>query len=230
MRIFILLPMLLLFTHCQAQTTTTHTMKLIYIYDALCGWCYGFSPTIQRFAQEHQSTFAVQVVSGGMVTGSRIAPISSIAAYIEGAYQTVERTTGIKFGEPFLKKTLKEGTAVFTSIPPALALSAFKELKPDETLAFAAQIQKAIYYHGMEPADTAAYGKLAADFGLNSEEFISQMQTAATLHAAEQDFALSDALGVTGFPSVFVEYAGKYYPLASGAVSFETLEKQFQQL
>ena len=78
-----------------------HT-KLIYVYDALCGWCFGFSPVMSTFAKKYQSEIEVQVVSGGMIRGDRIGPIGEVAPYIKEAYKTVEDSTGITFGKAFL--------------------------------------------------------------------------------------------------------------------------------
>ena len=102
-------------------------IKLIYVYDALCGWCYGFSPVIDQFAKKYKNDLTFEVISGGMVTGGRIGSIGEVAGYISWAYKDVENATGIKFGNNFLNKTLKDGKAIFTSIPPAIAMSVFKD-------------------------------------------------------------------------------------------------------
>ena len=73
--------------------------SIIYVYDALCGWCYGFSPVIKQVFEKYQAQFDFEVISGGMILGERQGPIGEVAAYIKGAYKTVEDTTGVKFGE-----------------------------------------------------------------------------------------------------------------------------------
>jgi len=103
-------------------------MKLIYIYDALCGWCYGFAPAMRDFYQNHKNDFeTIDVISGGMITRERIGAIGEVAPYIKTAYKDVENRTGVKFGEKFLKDILEEGSTIFTSIPPSIALSVFKK-------------------------------------------------------------------------------------------------------
>ena len=87
-----------------------------------------------------QAHFAV--ISGGMITGPRIGPIGEVAGYIQQAYKDVEQATGVKFGEKFLTETLAQGTAIFTSIPPAIALSVFKTHLPEQAVAFAGTLQK----------------------------------------------------------------------------------------
>ena len=204
-------------------------MKIYYVYDALCGWCYGFSPVIQAFATKHAAEVEIEVVSGCMVKGDRIGPIGEVAPYIAWAYKDVENASGVQFGSNFLDITLKDGKAIFTSLPACLAMSAFKTLRPAEAVAFASRLQKGVYWEGREPMDTAHYGTMAAEFGLNSAAFIAQMQSPATLSLAQVDIALSNSMGVTGFPTVVAEVGGKRIAIARGFVDAKTLEANYQK-
>ncbi len=203
-------------------------MKIIYIYDALCGWCYGFTSVINEFHEKYQNQADFEVISGGMITGERIGPIGEVAPYISWAYKDVEKATGIKFGENFLNNTLVNGTAIFTSIPPAIALTIFKEQDPTNSYSFASALQHAIYYEGIEPKNLSAYGRIAAQFNLDSSTFVNKMLEPRYASRAREDFQMSVALGVTGFPSVFVEKDGHYYKISSGYAPLNTLEKNFE--
>ncbi len=202
-------------------------MKIIYVYDALCGWCYGFSPVMTQFYEKYKHSVDFEVVSGGMITGSRVGPIGQVASYISWAYKEVEKTTKVKFGSDFLDKTLKQGKAIFTSIPPAIALSVFKKLRPKEGIIFAGALQKAIYFDGIEPEDDSAYGKIAAEFGLDAAEFVIEMKNKLSIQDAIRDFKKSSDLKVNGFPTVFIQSNGVYHKIASGYVPFDVLENNF---
>ena len=204
-------------------------MKVIYVYDALCGWCYGFSPVITEMEKKYSSEIDFEVVSGGMVTGDRIGPIGEVAGYIKTAYKDVERATGVEFGERFLNETLEEGQAIFTSIPPAIAMAVFKSQRPKEQIAFAAALQKAVYYEGKHPADYETYGDLARDFGLDSAAFIAQMKEAKYQELAYKDFQKSAELGVRGFPTVFIYKDGQYEQIAHGYTPLEAFEKRIKE-
>jgi len=205
------------------------TMKIIYVYDALCGWCYGFSPVMEQFAAKHSAEAEFVVISGGMVVGERIGAIGEVAPYISWAYKEVENRAGVKFGQKFLDEVLKEGKTVFTSIPAAWALSAFKTYQPQNSVAFAARLQKGVYWDGAAPLDYQHYGKMAAEFGINAEEFVQKMQTEEIQNLANQDFNYSNQLGVQGFPAVFLEKNGQYVFFANGYMDLASLEKQFEQ-
>ena len=202
-------------------------MKVIYVYDALCGWCYGFSEVMNQFSEKYKNTTDFEVISGGMITGNRIGPIGEVAPYISWAYKDVEKATGVKFGEKFLNETLKDGKAIFTSIPPAIAMSVFKTLMPDESIKFASKLQKAIYYDGIEPEKLEAYSAIAKSFGANEQQFLEAMKDTSNLKLAQNDFQKSKELGVKGFPSVFVLANGTYHKISSGYVSLKVLETSF---
>jgi putative protein-disulfide isomerase len=205
-------------------------MKLIYVYDALCGWCYGFSPVMQEFYEKYKNELEFEVISGGMITGSRIGAIGDVAPYISWAYKDVENATGVKFGDHFLNDVLKKGTAIFTSIPPSVALSVFKKMQPEKSVAFAGRLQKAIYYDGIEPENLNEYGSLAQEFGLEGDLFVQKMQETSFIQLATQDFEKSKNLGVTGFPTVFLENNSKIIALARGYTSFGNLETNYLRL
>ena len=104
--------------------------KIIYIYDALCGWCYGFSPVIRRFHQHYADEFDFDVLSGGMMTGERVKPVSESMAYIEQAYKVVEARTGVRFGDDYLTNLLRPGTYMSDSEKPGMAMTLFKAILP----------------------------------------------------------------------------------------------------
>jgi putative protein-disulfide isomerase len=206
------------------------TGKIIYVYDALCGWCYGFSPVIQELYDSYGHQLEFEVVSGGMITGDRIGPVSDMAGYISGAYTAVENASGVKFGTKFLEETLYRDDVVFSSIEPAIALSVFKTLQPENAVKFASAIQTAIYYHGAEPASLETYADLAHDFGIDLNVFLEKMNDPETIALAEADFRRSRALGVNGFPTTFYEDAnGNRVLLSRGFTTYDKISLRLEQ-
>ncbi|GAB5465713.1 MAG: DsbA family protein [Candidatus Kapaibacteriales bacterium] len=209
------------------QDSNTKT-RLIYVFDPLCGWCYGFTPVIERFAEQHPE-LREEVISGGMITGDRIGPIGEVAPYIKTAYKDVENTTGIKFGEPFLKDILDEGSAIFTSIPPSVALAIVKDINPEKAFPFSKLLQKSIYYYGNAPEKLEQYQNLAEELGIDTNGFLEKMEDEEYLKLAERDFQMSNSLGVNGFPTVFIVSGGSIIPIARGYVDNQTLESNYQR-
>ncbi len=202
---------------------------IYYAYDALCGWCYGFSDVMTEFYERNAHKYNFHVLSGGMVTGERIGPIGEVAGYIKEAYLTVENATGVKFGEAFLAE-LDKGEAIFTSIPAAKAMALFRSQKPDEMIAFAARLQKAIYEEGLPPAELSTYGTCAADFNLDAAAFEENMQLEKIDQLIIEEFKTVANWGITGFPCVIYKDDDKAYMVARGYTPLNVLEETVENV
>jgi putative protein-disulfide isomerase len=77
----------------------TERVAVTYAFDAYCGWCYGFSPALHAFAA-NADRIALRVISGGLFTGSRGAPIAAYP-HIPEAITRITDLTGVSFGDGF---------------------------------------------------------------------------------------------------------------------------------
>ena len=205
-------------------------IKIIYVHDALCGWCYGFSPVIRSIYEHKQSQFDFEVLSGGMMLGQRSGPVGVVAAFVKTAYKMVEQTTGITFGEGFLTQ-LERGEMIFDSEKPAIALSVFKSYQSGKAILFAHDLQDCLYHDGRDLNDDDVYRYLAVNFGLDPDEFIYKMQTEDFKQSAHYDFALARQLEVTGYPAVLVQNADNhFYLIAQGFTDLQTLEARLENV
>lgn len=201
--------------------------KLIYIYDALCGWCYGFSPVMQQIHEKYAGRLDFEVLSGGMIMGLRAGPIGEVAAYIEKAYPDVERATGIRFGEGFLHNILRPGTAIFSSEMPGIALTVFRKHKPEQAVEFAHALQNALYFSGIELSLLENYRPLAEQFGLSGNDFVREMQAEENRYETMLEFQTVANWGVNGYPTVLLkpDHDHQYYMIARGYTPFERLDE-----
>jgi putative protein-disulfide isomerase len=47
-------------------------MKLIYIMDPLCGWCYGNSDNVLELFEKYKNEIKFEILPGGMWVGENI--------------------------------------------------------------------------------------------------------------------------------------------------------------
>jgi putative protein-disulfide isomerase len=203
--------------------------SVVYVYDALCGWCYGFGPVIEKLYRKYSGGLAFEIVSGGMVMGEGVGPISEMATYIRSAYPVVEKSTGVKFGRAFTHGTLVEGTAIFSSEKPALALSRVKAIRPDLAFDFAADLQKMIYRDGKGPDEDESYRPLIQKYGWDPDLFIQEMKSPQNARFALEDFMYAQKLGVTGYPTVLWVAGEKVEILCRGYCDYPTLEAELKK-
>lgn len=190
--------------------------RVIYVYDALCGWCYGFSAVMQRFYHERKDTLDFTVLSGGMITGDRVRPIAELTGYLEKAYQVVEERTGVEFGPAYLDNILRPGTYISSSEKPGMAMTLFKTAQTGREVEFAGDLQNALYRDGIDLNVDAHYAPLVDRYGLNPDEFVNHVSDAAIHEQTLAEFALVAQFGINGFPSVIVEDGENLYLVVRG--------------
>jgi putative protein-disulfide isomerase len=203
-------------------------MTVYYCYDAYCGWCYGFSPIIKRIAEEYKDRLAFEVLSGGMIITEKPVPISATASYIQQAYKTVEERTGIEFGQDYLWHIFNPDKSDWfpSSEKPAIAMCIFKEIYPDDQVAFAADLQYALHYEGRDLCDDEAYRHLLEKYQIDAEDFYRKLRDEAYKEKAYYEFALCKQLQVTGFPTAFMQVnESKFYLLTRGFTEYEQFKK-----
>jgi putative protein-disulfide isomerase len=209
------------------------TPTLYYCYDAYCGWCYGFSPVIKQLDAEYSNRIAFEVLSGGMIITETPRHIGVTAAYIQGAYKQVEDYTGIKFGQDYLWHIFNPDKSDWfpSSEKPAIALCVLKEQYPDKQVAFAAALQHALHFEGRDLCDDEAYRHLLPQFGLEADDFYSQLHSPEMKEKAYYEFALCKQLQVTGYPAVLLQTADtKFYLLARGYTPYEQLKQNLEHV
>lgn len=204
-------------------------MKLIYVYDPLCGWCYGFTPVIQDLQKQlgEQTTF--EILSGGMFLSANRRPASAMYNYISEAHKTVEATTGIKFGPAFLEEYLKTED-IMDSEKPSIALTIFKEYQPQNAISFAHDMQVALKYNGQSLNDDETYRPLIEKYELPVNEFLEKMHEDAYRYDTIQEFNQVQQWGITGFPAAILDDGKQLYLIARGYTPLERLLKVIEEI
>jgi putative protein-disulfide isomerase len=203
---------------------------LIYIYDPMCGWCFGFSHILDSFKNKHADEFDYEIISGGMVVGDREGYIrNDLATYLESSYEKVENMAHIKYGNAFIEK-LKNRELWLTSSIPTQALETFKKYKYEQANDFASGMQQAFFYDGKDMRDTNVYIQIIKKYQLNEKEFISRMYSDEIKKEAQMSYQTATNYGVNGYPSVIMEYRGKYYLITRGFVDYPTLEASIKKI
>lgn len=187
---------------------------------------------MRKLFERWKNDFYFDVYSGGMVLPSAPTHISAIAPYISEAYKQVEELSGVKYGKDYLWHIFNPDQSDWypNSLKPAMALCAFKELYPDLQVPFSSDLQSAHYEQGRDLTDSEAYRHLLEKYDL-PEEFLSKLSSEYYKEKAEYEFALVKQLHVTGFPTLFLQAGdNKFYMLARGYTSYETVHARMEQL
>ncbi len=197
-------------------------MKLIYVYDPLCGWCYGFGPVVEELEKNYSDRVSIDIIPGGMVMGSRIRPVGEMADYILGAIPRLEKMTGVKMGEPY-KALLREGTYITSSLKPSIALLVFKSFKKEGAIAYAHDVQEAFFLHAKDLNQDELYAEIAKNYDLPEDEFLKRLKNPEYEKLTKKEFQQVSKMGVNGFPALLIEKDDSLYMLNSGFVEYKKL-------
>lgn len=205
-------------------------MEIIYLFDPLCSWCYGFGRHIQAFAAKHTDKIKFTVISGGMVTGERVGPLANIASSINDSLPRLEQLTGTHFGTAFLMDLNGAGKTIMDSTPPTKAFVILKEQFPEQQLALAHALQNMFYQNGFDFNQKANYQALCEEFGMDYNVFEEKFDSVAYQLATKDEFKEAARYGVSSYPTVVLRHRDQYFMLAHGFTSTENLENTFQSI
>jgi putative protein-disulfide isomerase len=182
------------------------TATLHYIYDPLCGWCYGSAPLVK--AAREIGGLRVVLHGGGMMAGSaRQLASEGLREFIMPHVARITGMTGQPFAEAYTNGLLRDPTAMLDSEPPTAAILAV-EAAAGRGADMLARMQKAHYIEGRALSDRAALASLAADLGIDraafDAEFSKALGSTVQAHMTESRRLLS-RVGGQGFPTFALE-------------------------
>lgn len=194
-------------------------MKLVYVFDAYCGWSHAFSGTLRAVTERHPD-LPVEVISGGLFTGERRVPIREFG-FIKAANVQVTARTGARFGEAF-NQVLDEGSFVMDSTDAARGVIALRTAAPGRAAELAIAVQQAFFHDGRSLSEEETYREIAKDFGLDADAVAEAFRGAQP----EADFERAARLGVSGYPALLAVDGYDVVALARGYASAEEVEQR----
>ena len=198
-------------------------MKLVYVFDAYCGWSHGFSGTLREVASRHPG-LPVEVVSGGLFTGPRRVPIREFG-YVQGANAKIAELTGAAFGQGY-EELIADGSFVMDSEAAARGVAALRQVAPDRAAELAAALPAAFYVDGRSLSEAATYRMIAQAAGLNADAVVAAFEAPEAEAAAHADFRRAAQLGVTGFPTLLAVDGDRVTPLAYGHATADEIDER----
>ena len=199
--------------------TTLH-----YIYDPLCGWCYGAAPLVKAAC----AVLRVRPHGGGMMTGGnsqRVTP--QLREFVKPHDARIALLSGQPFGQGYLEGLMYDTNAEFDSEPPTAAMLAAEALA-GRGLDMLARLQTAHYVEGHRIAQRSVLIDIAAAEGLDPVSFAEALDRQSEVVQAHfgETRAFMAQVGAYGFPSFVLESDGVYQAVEFS--SFLGRPKDFQ--
>lgn len=120
---------------------------LTYIFDPLCGWCYGSLPRLHMLAMET----SIIMLPSGLFSGAHARPLDKeFAAYAWAADQHIAQLTGQIFTETYRDNVLQADNQHLDSTKATQAHTAVMLTAPTAGPKALQVIQEARYHHGLD--------------------------------------------------------------------------------
>ena len=124
-----------------------------YLFDPLCGWCYGASPVVQQLGQ--QASIQLELAPSGLFAGGGRTMDAAFEDFAWSNDQRIAKLTGQRFTEDYRRQVLGHLGSRFDSATATLALTAVSLSEPQRELEALRALQEARYVQGLGLAAAA---------------------------------------------------------------------------
>lgn len=115
-------------------------MRLFYVMDPMCGWCYGFQPELEGFLERHASA-EVDWIMGGLAPDANQPMGNDLRKAISSCWYRIEEKTQVNFDHDYWKLN----TPYRSTYPACRAVISAESLKAKSAHQMVKAIQSAYY-------------------------------------------------------------------------------------
>lgn len=183
-----------------------------YLFDPLCGWCYGAAPVVSPLLKV--PGLHVKLQPTGLFSGAGARPMdAAFAAFAWSNDQRILSLTGQPFSAQYREHVLSGRPQMFDSGPATLALTAVSMTAPAQAFDALKAIQHARYVDGSDVTSLPVLADLLWALGLEDAAAQLSQLDAALLSACRSSVGqaqrLMQELGARGVPTLVLESGGR---------------------
>ncbi|MBK6594850.1 MAG: DsbA family protein [Burkholderiales bacterium] len=202
-----------------------------YLFDPLCGWCYGASPVVQQLGQ--QASIQLELAPSGLFAGGGRTMDAAFEDFAWSNDQRIAKLTGQRFTEDYRRQVLGHLGSRFDSATATLALTAVSLSEPQRELEALRALQEARYVQGLDTSDMSVVEKLLRDLGLAAAADRLDASDAELLAAnaarIQKARGLMQTFGAQGVPALVVS-DDKGSRLLSGNALYGNFDNLLRQI
>ena len=183
---------------------------LIYVHDPMCSWCWGFSEVYRQLVEKLPPGLKVERLVGGLAADSNVAMPEQMQMMLQQTWQRIEQMIpGVNFNFDFWSLNQPRRS----TYPACRAVIAARERGDEYDLAMTQQIQLAYYQQARNPSDDETLIELAAEIGLDTPRFSTQLVASHTHQQLLAEIERARSIGIDSFPSLVLEQEGHYHQI-----------------
>jgi putative protein-disulfide isomerase len=204
-------------------------MKLIFVGDPMCSWCYGFGKELSAL-EARRPELSIDIIVGGVRAGATDLLDDSGKQFRLGHWARVEQLSGLPFNR---NAFLARENFVYNTEPICRAVVAARQIAPEaDQLAMFRALGHAFYVDGLDTTD----GEVLAQVAVAALEKLGHVHDVAAFHdewaalatiaATRAEFAQVRALGIKSFPALLLEANDQLSEISPGYAPVDQLDRQ----
>lgn len=178
-------------------------MQLVYIADPLCSWCYGFGPELEAVASRYPEA-TLDLVMGGLRPHNTEPMSAEFRQMLAGHWTQVAELSGL----PFSRALIDREDFRYDTEPACRAVVAARGIDATKAYACFSAVQVAFFRDARDVTQAAVLADIAAGCGYDRAAFLELFESQRAKDATRNDFAVTQSMGIGGFPTL-VQVAGK---------------------
>ncbi|CAG8999433.1 MAG: hypothetical protein CENE_01407 [Candidatus Celerinatantimonas neptuna] len=207
-------------------------INVLYLFDPLCGWCYGASPAVSALSD--QDDICLEMVPVGLFLDDGARKIDAyFVHYIEQSDQRIAQMSGQLFSDAYRQNILHGSYRFIDSGPATLALSAVSLCCATRELDVLKAIQNTRYVEGQDITAMPVLVGLLNQLGLNEAAALLEARGDELRQYSDQRVErgqkLLHQLQVQGVPT-FAVVQEQEYRLLSSSKAFGHINELIQSI
>jgi putative protein-disulfide isomerase len=194
--------------------------EFFYLYDPLCGWCYGAAPAVVKLELEPDAV--VHPLATGLFAGGGRTMTEEFAGQAWANDRRIGEMTGQAFSDAYRENVLGDRAGRFDSAQATRALTAVHLTEPAEELETLHRIQMLRYVEGRDITDPALLVATLRDLGLEEAATLLESGDPAVDKAVETRSGtarrLMQSLSINGVPALLRMQDGHPVAVPNGAL------------
>lgn len=204
-------------------------MKLIYIMDPLCGWCYGNSNHTLALFEAYKDILDFVIVPGGMWAGANVRMQSpQMAGYFQKHDERIAQLTGTEFGQAYFKFIQQEEVKLDSEIP-SRAILTVQQFWNTQNIPFMLAVQQARYKEGKNLNTEHTYLEICNQLGIDSTEFLAHFHSKSMKENTQTAFSTAIQYA-SSYPTLLFEEGDRLTLLEQGYSSLAEITKNIDLL
>lgn len=181
-----------------SEATEPQTPRLLSFVDAMCSWCYGFTPVLEQIRSHFTDRLDHYTFAGGLRPFNTEPMTPEWREKLSKTYATIAEMTG----QRFTTKKLFDPKFIYDTEPASRAIVTMRFLKPGMDYSYYLTIQNAFYAFGEDITQPEILGAYAEKFEVRYADFLEAFNSDDIRQSTLGDFQVAKNLGIDGFPTL----------------------------